>query len=76
MDVTRALSMAQKALKDYDVEGSCLSLYHGSDFINVVTRPQPNIPLKLIKNQNMKVSVIAVMNVLIGQSERNILRHM
>ena len=33
MDVTRALSMAQEELKDYDLEGNCLSLYDGSDFI-------------------------------------------
>ena len=34
MDVTRALSIAQEELKDYNLEGECLSLYDGSDFIN------------------------------------------
>ena len=33
MDVTRALSIAQEELKDYNLEGNCLSLYDGSDFI-------------------------------------------
>ena len=35
MDVTRALSIAQEELKDYNLEGECLSLYDGSDFINL-----------------------------------------
>jgi len=35
MDVTRALSIAQGELKNYNLEGECLSLYDGSDFINL-----------------------------------------
>ena len=35
MDVTRALSIAQEELQDYNLEGECLSLYDGSDFITL-----------------------------------------